>query len=151
MKKALLCGILDIHENLHTFSSSLFHCRVSRIRKLARSATDPELQLPARQISFSNQIDSFALWWRVLRRCYVAQSATEHFVVRLDQGNEGTPGVWWQVGGEKTQLNVGGSVGGTQFDCFFIAIILVPSPAPGNGDLTRHGVLLDLYRVFLQS
>lgn len=28
---------------------------------------------------------------------------------------------------EKAQLNVGGSVGGTQFDCFFIAIILAPS------------------------
>jgi hypothetical protein len=41
-------------------------------------------------------------------------------------------------------------VGGTQFDCFFIAIILVPSLAPGNGDLTRHDILVDLYRVFLQ-
>jgi len=83
---------------------------------------------------------------QVLRRskCY------ETFCCSIRPRERGDTGARQQVGGEKTQLNVGGSVGGTQFDCFFIAIILVPSLAPGNGDLTRHDILVDLYRVFLQ-
>jgi len=77
-------------------------------------------------------------------KCY------ETFCCSIRARERGDTGARQQVGGEKTQLNVGGSVGGTQFDCFFIAIILVPSLAPGNGDLTRHGILVDLYRVSLQ-
>lgn len=42
---------------------------------------------------------------------------------RREQGSEG----------EKAELNVGGAVGGTRFDCFFIAIILALSSATAYG------------------
>lgn len=87
---------------------------------------------------------------QVLNRA--ARSATKHFVARLDGGRRGrgTPGRIRGIEEEKTQLNVGGSVGGTRFDCFFIAIILVPSPTTAMAISPGHSVPVDLYRVSSQ-
>jgi len=81
---------------------------------------------------------------QVLHRA--TRSATKHFVVRLDEGSEGTPGTIAERRREDT------------IECWRIRgrdavrlFLYRDHPRSffydGNGDLTRHSVLVDLYRV----
>lgn len=84
----------------------------------------------------------------MLRRA--TPSATKHFVVRLDEGSEGTPGT---IAGRRREDTI---------ECWRIRgrdavrlFLYRDHPRSlsydGNGDLTRHSVPVDLYRVSPQS
>lgn len=85
---------------------------------------------------------------QVLRRA--TRSATKHFVVRLDEGREGTPGT---IAGRRREDTI---------ECWRIRgrdavrlFLYRDHPRSlsydGNGDLTRHSIPVDLYRVSSQS
>jgi len=84
---------------------------------------------------------------QVLRRAI--RSATKHFVVRLDEGSEGTPRTIAERR-RKDTIECWRIRGRDAVRLFLYRDHPRSFSYDGNGDLTRHSVPVDLYRVSSQ-
>jgi len=85
---------------------------------------------------------------QVLRRA--TRSATKHFVVRLDEGSEGTPGTIAERRRREDTIECWRIRGRDAVRLFLYRDHPRSFSYDGNGDLTRHSVPVDLYRVSSQ-
>lgn len=138
--------------NFDTFSMSLYFLSSFPLKINSATLSRFDQKKAAQRISFFFErvlvCSPMTSVMQVLRRA--TRGATKHFVVRLDEGSEETPGT---IAGRRREdtIECWRIRGRDAVRLFLYRDHLRSLSYDGNGDLTRHSVPVDLYRVSPQS